>query len=96
MEYSPPPTFNSYIVVDGVVGEGLGLEGGERGGGLAVSRATTCLTRDFDDRGRMFYCELDAGHDGRHHRERKSGYSRAYLRDAVGVGLTFHQVSRRR
>lgn len=38
-----------------------------------------CLVRDFDDEGRMFFCELAPDHDGPHHREVKVGYRRAYV-----------------
>lgn len=38
-----------------------------------------CLVRDFDDDGRMFFCELPPGHDGKHHREVRTGYRRVYV-----------------
>ena len=43
----------------------------------------------------MFFCELPKGHDGEHHRERKSGYPRAYVR-VNGVGYTFHGIAKPR
>jgi hypothetical protein len=52
-----------------------------------------CLVREFDDLGRMFFCELERDHVGKHHREKKSGYPRAYVR-IDGVGHTFHQLKR--
>jgi hypothetical protein len=53
-----------------------------------------CLVRDFDDLGRMFFCECKAGHRGSHHRERKSGYPRAYVRDGK-LGRTFSSLRKR-
>jgi hypothetical protein len=41
----------------------------------------------------MFFCELERDHVGKHHREKKSGYPRAYVR-IDGVGHTFHQLKR--
>lgn len=38
-----------------------------------------CLVRDFDDEGRMFFCELSPGHDGGHVRKTKTGYRRVYV-----------------
>jgi hypothetical protein len=52
-----------------------------------------CLVRDFDDVGRLFYCELPKEHLGDHYREQKRGYRRAYAR-VNGVGCTFHQLRR--
>lgn len=48
-----------------------------------------CLVRDFDDEGRMFFCELQKDHPGNHHRERKSGYRRPYV-IVNGKRTTFH------
>lgn len=59
------------------------------------AHAAKCLARTFDDEGRMFYCELQRGHDGAHYREVKVGYRRPYV-VVQGRPTTFSAMARDR